>query len=81
MGHPERMGLAHGWSEARFIARSRTTTPHGRAATRTCASAATASTRRCSAPVLEAARERRRVARGGAALPTRRTIPLVIADR
>jgi hypothetical protein len=31
MGHPERMGLAHGWDEARFIAASRTTLPDGRA--------------------------------------------------
>ena len=29
MGHPERMGLAHGWSEEEFIAASRTTTPNG----------------------------------------------------
>ncbi len=29
MGHPERMGLAHGWDEATFIARSRTTRPDG----------------------------------------------------
>ena len=27
MGHPERMGLAHGWSEAAFVAQSRTVTP------------------------------------------------------
>lgn len=29
MGHPERMGLAHGWDEARFNAESRTTLPDG----------------------------------------------------
>jgi MoaA/NifB/PqqE/SkfB family radical SAM enzyme len=29
MGHPERMGLDHGWSEDEFIAQSRTTTPAG----------------------------------------------------
>jgi hypothetical protein len=29
MGHPERMGLAHGWDEAAFVARSRTTRPDG----------------------------------------------------
>ena len=31
MGHPERMGLAHGWSVARFLDASRTTTPAGTA--------------------------------------------------
>ena len=31
MGHPERMGLQHGWSEAKFIERSGTTTPKGQA--------------------------------------------------
>jgi len=31
MGHPERMGLRHGWSEATFLAASRTTTPKGEA--------------------------------------------------
>jgi hypothetical protein len=30
MGHPERMGLAHGWDVATFIERSRTRTPTGR---------------------------------------------------
>ncbi|MGY6634579.1 MAG: SPASM domain-containing protein [Alkalilacustris sp.] len=29
MGHPERMGLAHGWDMARFLDESRTTTPQG----------------------------------------------------
>jgi len=29
MGHPERMGLAYGWSEAKFVEASRTTTPQG----------------------------------------------------
>ena len=29
MGHPERMGIAHGWSPARFFERSRTTTRSG----------------------------------------------------
>ena len=29
-GHPERMGEAHGWDEARFVAASRTETPQGR---------------------------------------------------
>jgi hypothetical protein len=30
MGHPERMGLAYGWSEATFVEASRTATPQGR---------------------------------------------------
>lgn len=30
MGHPERMGIAHGWSMDRFIEKSRTVTPAGR---------------------------------------------------
>lgn len=29
MGHPERMGLAHGWDVATFLERSRTTKPNG----------------------------------------------------
>jgi len=29
MGHPERMGLAHGWDMARFLGESRTTKPDG----------------------------------------------------
>ena len=47
MGHPERMGLAHGWSEAEFLERSRDARRPRASRTRTCASAATASTRRC----------------------------------
>ncbi|MCP5112212.1 MAG: radical SAM/SPASM domain-containing protein, partial [bacterium] len=30
MGHPERMGIAHGWSVEKFIEMSQTTTPSGR---------------------------------------------------
>ncbi|MFC3677151.1 radical SAM/SPASM domain-containing protein [Ferrovibrio xuzhouensis] len=30
MGHPERMGIAYGWSEEAFVGRSRTATPAGR---------------------------------------------------
>ena len=29
MGHPERMGVAHGWDVAQFLAASRTTSPNG----------------------------------------------------
>ena len=31
MGHPERMGLSHGWNVAHFLEASRTTTPNGEA--------------------------------------------------
>jgi len=62
MGHPERMGLAYGWSEARFIERSATTMPTGRPYRNLCIG--------CDrfhedvlGPVLEAARERRRAKR------------------
>ncbi len=30
MGHPERMGIQHGWSVEKFLAKSRTTLPSGR---------------------------------------------------
>jgi hypothetical protein len=30
MGHPERMGISHGWPSGQFFERSRTTTPAGR---------------------------------------------------
>ncbi|MCC6195289.1 MAG: SPASM domain-containing protein [Burkholderiales bacterium] len=61
-GRPERMGLAHGWSEARFLAQSRTITPTGAPYQNLCIG--------CDrfhdevlGPVLEEARERRRRAR------------------
>jgi MoaA/NifB/PqqE/SkfB family radical SAM enzyme len=80
MGHPERMGIAHGWTEAEFVERSATTTPTGARYQNLCIG--------CDrfheevlGPILEAARERRRLARGGAPVPSRRTIPLVSADR
>lgn len=59
MGHPERMGIAQGWSVEKFIEKSRTTTPAGRPYQNLCIG--------CDAfhaevlgPVLERARERRR---------------------
>jgi hypothetical protein len=59
MGHPERMGIASGWSVDRFIKKSRTTTPAGRPYQNLCIG--------CDAfhaemlgPVLERARQRRR---------------------
>ena len=78
MGHPERMGIAHDWSEEEFIARSRTTAPDGTTYQNLCIG--------CDrfhaevlGPVLAEARARRQAARG--VVPpkssTRKTIPLV----
>ncbi len=80
MGHPERMGVAYGWSEGEFLARSVTTTPAGEAYRNLCVG--------CDrfheevlGPVIEAARAKRRAARGGAPGPRhRRVVPLVAAD-
>lgn len=62
MGHPERMGIDQGWSVARFMARSTTITPKGKRYQNLCIG--------CDAyfadvlgPVLDEARERRRLAR------------------
>ena len=62
MGHPERMGLAHGWDVARFHAACRTTTPDGRPYQNLCIG--------CDrfheevlAPVIDEIRERRLAAR------------------
>ena len=80
MGHPERMGISHGWSEATFVERSATTTPKGEPYRNLCIG--------CDrfheevlGPILEAARARRRAARGAGAPPPRRVVPLVAADR
>jgi hypothetical protein len=66
------MGIAHGWTEAEFVERSATTTPKGERYENLCIG--------CDrfheevlGPILEAARERRRLARGGA--PRRRAGP------
>ena len=63
MGHPERMGLVDGWSEAEFLAQSRTTMPDGTPYQNLCIG--------CDrfhesmlGPVLAQARARRRVAKG-----------------
>ncbi len=68
-GEPQRMGLAHGWSEAEFVARSRTSTPQGASYANLCVG--------CDAfhdevlgPVLESARQRRALARQQAAAGT-----------
>ncbi len=75
MGHPERMGLAYGWSEAQFIEASRTLRPDGEPYQNLCIG--------CDrfheavlGPVLEQARARRRAAKGLAPENTRRHIPL-----
>jgi hypothetical protein len=68
MGHPERMGIAQGWSEAKFIERSATVTPAGEPYRNLCIG--------CDrfheevlGPILAAAQAKRRAARaaGGAA--------------
>ena len=80
MGHPERMGIAHGWSETTFIERSATVTPTGDPYRNLCIG--------CDrfheevlGPILEAARARRRAARGSGAPAARRVVPLVSVDR
>jgi len=63
MGHPERMGIAQGWSEAKFIERSATVTPTGEPYRNLCIG--------CDrfheevlGPILAAAQAKRRAARG-----------------
>ena len=63
-GHPERMGLAYGWSEERFLAQCGTVTPQGKPYANLCIG--------CDrfheavlGPVIDAARARRAVARAG----------------
>ena len=70
MGHPERMGLADGWSEAEFLAQSKTAMPDGAPYANLCIG--------CDrfheavlGPVLEAARVRRRAAKGSVEAPAR----------
>jgi MoaA/NifB/PqqE/SkfB family radical SAM enzyme len=62
LGHPERMGLAHGWSEEAFVARSRTMTPAGTPYQNLCIGCDRFH-EQVLGPVLEEARERRRRAR------------------
>jgi hypothetical protein len=79
MGHPERMGLAYGWDEARFLAASSTITPGGRPYRNLCIG--------CDrfheamlGPVLEAARARRQAARGGHTPPVPAGVALPTGD-
>jgi hypothetical protein len=79
-GRPEAMGEAYGWSEDDFLARTSTTTPTGQPYRNLCIG--------CDrfheevlGPILDAARERRRLARGASAPSSRRTVPLVPVGR
>jgi hypothetical protein len=76
MGHPERMGLAQGWSEEDFNAASRTTLPDGRPYQNLCIGCDRFH-EQVLGPVLAEARARRDAARGitaAAAAPRRRTV-------
>jgi len=77
MGHPERMGLAHGWDEERFNAASRTTLPDGRAYQNLCIGCDRFH-EQVLGPVLAEARARRDAARGIStpAAPRRRSVAI-----
>jgi predicted Fe-S protein YdhL (DUF1289 family) len=68
MGHPERMGLVDGWSEAEFLARSSTTMPDGTPYQNLCIGCDRYHEEMLG-PVLAQARARRRVAKGLPAEP------------
>jgi len=83
MGHPERMGLAYGWSEAKFVGASRTTTPQGADYRNLCIG--------CDrfhaevlGPILDEARARRRAKRelaGAAPAPApQRVVPIAVVE-
>jgi Iron-sulfur cluster-binding domain len=61
-GHPERMGLSSGWSEATFIAKSSTLTPAGKIYRNLCIGCDRFHEEMLG-PVLEEARRRRRAKR------------------
>ena len=63
MGHPERMGLTHGWSEEQFIARAATTMPDGAPYQNLCIGCDRFH-EQVLGPVLAAARARRLAAKG-----------------
>jgi hypothetical protein len=69
MGHPERMGLAYGWNEATFVARSLSARPDGQPYHNLCIGC-DAFHREKLGPLLDEARARRAAARG-TALPVR----------
>jgi hypothetical protein len=64
-GQPQRMGVAHGWDEARFAAASRTTLPDGKAYENLCIGCDSFH-REHLGPVIAEARARRIAARGAA---------------
>ena len=83
MGHPERMGLADGWDEARFNAESATTLPDGTPYQNLCIGCDSFHDQ-VLGPVLAQARTRRFAARGmtepapDTAPPRRVSIPLIL---
>jgi hypothetical protein len=82
MGHPERMGLADGWSEAEFIEKSRTQAPDGKPYQNLCIGCDRFH-EQVLGPVLEAARARRRAAKGAvdSAPRARKTIAITAQER
>ncbi|MFO1317520.1 MAG: radical SAM/SPASM domain-containing protein [Burkholderiales bacterium] len=82
MGHPERMGVAYGWSEQDFVAQSRTRRPDG-ADYRNLCIGCDRFHEKVLGPVLEEARQRRRAARGlaGGAASPRRVVAIVPQER
>ena len=79
MGHPERMGLAEGWDEARFNEASRTTLPDGTPYQNLCIGCDRFH-EQVLGPVLAQARARRRALRGDVPeAATRTSIPISIA--
>jgi hypothetical protein len=64
-GHPERMGLAYGWSIEDFLARSRTRTPGGKPYANLCVGC-NAFDEEMLRPLIDRARKRRRAARTAA---------------
>jgi hypothetical protein len=84
MGHPERMGLAHGWTEERFLAQSHTAMPDGTPYQNLCIGCDRFH-EQVLGPVLEAARLRRRAAKGlvdgvVASARAHRIIPLALQE-
>ncbi len=82
MGHPERMGIAHGVSEQDFVEQSRTRRPDGAEYRNLCIGCDRFHAKYLG-PVLEEARQRRRAAKGltGAAPSPRRTVAITPQER
>jgi hypothetical protein len=78
-GQPQRMGLAYGWSEAKFVEASRTTTPGGRPYENLCIGCDRFH-EQVLGPILDEARRRRRAAREIAEAAPRRTVPLTVVS-